>query len=349
LQQAASSGAGLAQRMSEEDCMSQSEKQASARTQENRVQELRASAHLMTLETGIFCLVNGSGKGADGQIAGVRVSATDPADSNVTIATFRPDGWLTGGGDSALIRVLQGPTQILITIYQPSGSQEGPPKLRVLRLSETGPAEAGPASPAPAATRTPVMILTDKHDVIAHIQSTGDVGRHFGEWVGEPGNQRAIEGFSLTAPDGLAPADLTYQAVLGRGWLSPWVEAGQFCGSRGMALPILGFKLKLSEAAARRFDLQIDASFVDGTTLDGLSVEDSCEAPSLAPLEALKITLTAKGGAKQKPVAAKPVAGKPMAAKPAAPKATAKSATPAAKTAPKPASKVGARPKPKTR
>ncbi|HTI02810.1 MAG TPA: hypothetical protein VL752_17820 [Acidisoma sp.] len=317
--------------------MSQSERQASARPQENRVQELRASAHLMTLETGIFCLVNGSGKGADGQITGVRVSATDPADSNVAIATFRPDGWLTGAGDSALIRVLQGPTQILITIYQPTGSQEGPPKLRVLRLSEAGPAEAGAASPAAAATRPPVMILNEKHDVIAHIQSTGDVGRHFGEWVGEPGNQRAIEGFSLATPEGLTAADLTYQAVLGRGWLSPWVEAGQFCGSRGMALPILGFKLKLSEAAARRFDLQIAASFVDGTRLEGLGTEDSCEAPSLAPLEALQITLTAKGGAKQKPAAAKPAA-----AKPETPKATAK---PAAKIAPK----AAARPKPKTR
>lgn len=317
--------------------MSQSEKQASARTQENRVQELRASAHLMTLETGIFCLVNGSGKGADSHIAGVRVSATDPADTNVAIATFRPDGWLTGGGDSALIRVQQGPAQILITIYQPSGSQEGPPKLRVLRLSETAPADAPPASPAPTAARAPVMILNEKHDVIAHIQSTGDIGRHFGEWVGEPGNQRAIEGFSLEAPEGLRAADLTYQAVLGRGWLSPWVEAGQFCGSRGMALPILGFKVKLSETAAKRFDLTIAASFVDGTRLEGLGAEESCEAPSLAPLEALQISLTPKGTAKKKPVpAAKPVASKPA-------------AKPTAKTASKPVAKPAARPKPKTR
>lgn len=319
--------------------MSPSEKQASARAQENRVQELRASAHLMTLDTGIFCLVNGSAKGADSQISGVRVSATDPADSNVTIATFRPDGWLTGGGDSALIRVLQGPAQVLITIYQPSGSQEGPPKLRVLRLSETGTAEATAASPAPAAARAPVMILNEKHDVIAHIQSTGDVGRHFGEWVGEPGNQRAIEGFSLSAPEGLEPADLTYQAVLGRGWLSPWVEAGQFCGSRGMALPILGFKLKLSEAAARRFDVQIAASFIDGTRLEDLGSEESCEAPSLAPLEALKITLTPKGAAKQKASTGRTEAAK----------ATAKPAKPQAKAAAKPAAKADARGKSKTR
>jgi len=320
--------------------MSQSERQAAARPQENRVQELRASAHLMSLDTGIFCLVNGSSYGGDTQLSGVRVSATDPGDPNITIVTFRPDGWLGGQGDSALIRVLEGPAQVLITIYQPNGSTDGAPKLRVLRLSENAPAEAAPAAPA-AGGRSPVMVLNEKHDVIAHIQTQGDVGRAFGEWVGEPGHQRAIEGFSLSLPEGLTPADLTYQAVLGRGWLSPWVEAGQFCGSRGMALPILGFKLKLSEAAARRYELSIAASFLDGTTLEDLGSEDSCEAPSLSPLEAMQITLRPKGSAK---------------AKPAAPKAAAKAAPPkpAAKTTAKPAptkppAKTAAGAKPKTR
>jgi hypothetical protein len=54
--------------------MSQSERQIQARTAENRVQELRAAAHLMTLDTGTFCLVNGSAKAADDLFSGVRVS-----------------------------------------------------------------------------------------------------------------------------------------------------------------------------------------------------------------------------------------------------------------------------------
>ena len=58
--------------------MSQSERQSQVRPADNRVQELRASAHLMTLETGTFCLVNGSGKPADDMISGVRVSVTGP-------------------------------------------------------------------------------------------------------------------------------------------------------------------------------------------------------------------------------------------------------------------------------
>jgi hypothetical protein len=281
--------------------MSQSERQGQIRPTDNRVQELRASAHLMTLEAGTFCLVNGSGRPVDDMISGVRVSVTDPANPNVTVASFRPDGWLTGGGDAALIRVQTGPAQVLVTIYQPVGSaQESAPKLRVLRLSEGAAPEGAAAAATPAVTgvRRPVMVLTEPHDIIAHVQRTGDTGRSFGEWVGTPGSQMAIEGFSLSAPKDLEPGDLTYQAVLGRGWMSPWSESGQFCGSRGMALPILGLRVKLSGAAAKRYDLRYSATFLDGTKLEGLSSEDTCETPTLAALEAMRIELKPKLGGK---------------------------------------------------
>jgi len=295
--------------------MSQSDRQTQTRPADHRVQELRASAHLMTLEAGIFCLVNGSLNAADDTISGVRVSVTDPLDSNVTIASFRADGWLTGGGDSALIRVLSGPAQVLVTIYQPAGGPvESPPKLRVLRLSEAA-APEGTTAPAPATgtgVRRPVMVLTEPHDIIAHVQRSGDIGRSFGEWVGTPGSQMAIEGFSLTAPKDLEPGDLTYQAVLGRGWMSPWSEAGQFCGSRGMALPILGLRVKLGGAAANRYELRYSATFLDGTKLDGLGSEDSCETPTLAALEAMRIELQPKSAGKE-PAGPKKAATKALA------------------------------------
>ena len=309
--------------------MSQPDQQSPTRAPENRVQELRASAHLMTLDSGVFCLVHGSPRPADQQLTGVRVSAVDPTDTTISIATFRPDGWLSGGGDSALIRVTSESAQILITIYQPVGSQEGAPKLRVLRLSENAAEGNAPAAVAATAVRKPLTPLTGNYDLIAHVQRTGDVGQSFGEWIGKPGSQMAVEGFSLTAPAGLEPGDITYQAVLGRGWLSPWNDAGQFCGSRGMALPILGFKIKLSDAAAKRFTLSISASFLDGTKLNDLGSEDSVEAPSLSPLEAFRIDLTPKAGVKKVPAPAKPEPAKT--ATRAAPKAKPAAPAPAAK------------------
>ena len=86
-----------------------------------------------------------------------------------------------------------------------------------------------------------------------------------GEWLGEKGSQRWIEGFAVAPTQDILPTDIEYQAVLGRGWLSPWVEGGQFCGSRGMALPVLGLKLRLRGAAADAFDCSYSATFIDGS------------------------------------------------------------------------------------
>jgi hypothetical protein len=328
--------------------MSQAERQVPSRTAEDRIQEIKASAHLMTLDTGLFCLVNGSTPPPHGVLAGVRISAVDPADRRVAITGFRSDGWLDGAGDSALIRIQNGPAQILVTIYQSATGPENPPKLRVLRLTDTVPTKEAPqAGPVAGAAPAPVMVLSGHHDVIAHMQRAGDVGRPFGEWLGDQGSRKWIEGFSITAPEGLTPADITYQAVLGRGWLSPWSEAGQFCGSRGMALPILGVKIRLSPKAAERYTLSYEATFVDGSAVGPVESDESCETAGLAPLEALRVSfgVKASGNASVEAMpaaalaeaakAAKPqVVPKPSVVKPAPTPATSAAAAEAAKKVP---------------
>ncbi len=129
-------------------------------------------------------------------------------------------------------------------------------------------------------------------NVIAHIQGRGDVGAKFGAWLGERGSNAWIEGFAITAPEGLDPSSLSYQAVLGRGWLSPWVEAGQYCGSRGMALPLLGVRIRLSGEAAEQYDISYSATFVGGATAGPVGNDETCEGDTLAPLEAIQVTLT---------------------------------------------------------
>jgi hypothetical protein len=148
-------------------------------------------------------------------------------------------------------------------------------------------------------------------DMVAHIQSRGDVGALLGDWLGEAGSKRWIEGFGIAPSKLIAPKDIEYQAVLGKGWLSPWVEGGQFCGSRGMALPILGLRLRLRGEAAQKFDAFYAASFVDGTRVGPVAAGEACEADSLAPIEAFQVTIQPKGA--PKPVAAAPATGKPPA------------------------------------
>jgi hypothetical protein len=181
-------------------------------------------------------------------------------------------------------------------------------------------------------------------DMVAHIQTRGDVGAMLGEWLGERGSKRWIEGFAVAPTAQVAPSDLEYQAVLGRGWLSPWAEGGQFCGSRGMALPVLGLRVRLRGNAERDYECVCSATFVDGSEVGPVASGQDCEAESLAPLEAFQISLRPRNAAARPApvmVAAAPAAPAAKAAKaPAkdAGKAAAKPvAKPAAKAAPKPA------------
>jgi hypothetical protein len=251
---------------------------------------LRVSGNLMTLEPGLFCVFPVPGSPppdpATG-LPGVRVSLAPGVTSRpeaVTISTFRNDGWLDG--TAALVKVSGGPAQVLVTIYQsPLQSRDAAPRLQVMRLDV--PPTAAVTAPAPRPAVVPVADA--EPEATAHVQSTGDVGGQIGDWIGTRGSRLWVEGFGISPKNMLTPGDIEYQAVLGRGWLSPWVDGGKFCGSRGMALPLLGLKIRLKGEAADQYDCTYSATFVDGTAVGPVSAGEACEAESLAALEAYQI------------------------------------------------------------
>ncbi len=278
----------------------------------------------MTLDTGLFCVFQAPGSPpADSAIGlpGVRISLPPgPAGrpDAISISTFRQDGWLNG--TAALVRVAEGPAQVLVTIYQaPRQGPETAPRLQVLRLSSTAAAPA--AAQQPAAPAAPAAAPAEA-EVVAHLQRTGDVGGLIGDWIGARGSRSWIEGFAIKPRQGVAPEDIEYQGVLGRGWLSPWVEGGKFCGSRGMALPLLGLKVRLKGAAARQWECRYEATFTDGSKAGPVGAEEACEAPSLASMEAFRIELRPRT-APAAPAHAPAAAAKP--ARPARPAAKGRS------------------------
>ncbi len=279
--------------------------------------ELKVTAHLMRLEQGLFCIVQTPGVRHEPDptgLPGVRLSIP-PQTDGVSIVGLRPDGWLSGPIDAAIVQITAPAASILVTIYQNTASQDPAPRLQVLRLGEE----------AATAQRTPVTPVVPKTlpEIVAHQQVKGDVGAVLGEWIGDRGSKRWIEGFMILPNTlGLTAADIEYQAVLGRGWLSPWSEGGTLCGSRGMALPILGLRVRLKGDAARKFDIAYEATFIDGTAATAKAAGDSCESTSLSPLEAFKVTITERQSA-AKPAAKMPAKPAPQAAK-APPKPAAK-------------------------
>ena len=335
------------------------------------INELRATAQLMTLEPGVFCVVNQGPVAADATgLPGVRISLPPSpglVPGSVQISTFREDGWV-GGASAALIRVTGGrPGQVLVTVYQAPNAQEAP-RLQVVRLSaEAGSGQgaaqavAAPAQPAPPGVGERPRYgrpqpPADKAEVAVHINRMGDVLGLVGDWVGEQGSQRWIEGFLVSPKNQIAPGDIEYQAVLGRDWLSPWSEGGQYCGSRGMSLPLLGLRVRLRGEAAEQYDLQVEASFVNGSKVGPVAAGEACETNDLAALEAFRLLVTPKtaqqapgtarrlGRRATDPVVGGPVATPPVVANPLVPPAAAKPP----KGAPAVEAKEAQAPKPRT-
>ena len=263
-----------------------------------QIEELKVTGHLMTLPPGLFCIINEANPGAarNNGMPGVRISPPPTGAQDVEISGFRDDGWLSAEGDATLVRIRKKPTQILVTIYQLPGEPDAAPRLQVRQLLASNEMQADQTgAPVHAPAVTPAAAAPAQVNVMAHIQTRGDVGAIFGEWLGERTSNNWIEGFAINAPEGVSAANFTYQAVLGRGWLSPWVEAGQYCGSRGMALPLLGLRIRLGGEAAEQYDISYSATFVGGATAGPVGNDETCEADTLAPLEAIQVVLTPRG------------------------------------------------------
>ncbi|WP_264812710.1 hypothetical protein, partial [Acetobacter oeni] len=275
---------------------------------QSRITDLKVSGHLMTLDQGLFCVFHAPSQEAPAPtgLPGVRITLPPALNDSVTISTFDQTGWLGGANNAALIRVTRGPAQVLVTIYQELNSQHEAPRLQVVRLSDVGAAAASagaqtpriPVAAAPGVQATAVTAPagTDRKppEIAAHIQRRGDVGVRIGEWMGQPGSRAWIEGFGISPDMLIGPEDIEYQAVLGKGWLSPWAEGGQYCGSRGMALPILGLKIRLKGEAAKKYNCMVEATFTDGTEIGPVDDSATIESEKLAPLEAFRITITPK-------------------------------------------------------
>jgi hypothetical protein len=294
-----------------------------------RVTELRVSANLMTLETGVYCVFPAPGSRSPDPatgLPGVRITRCPGMAGRpeaVSISTFREDGWLDN--TAALVRVSDGPAQVLVTIYQAAGQPaESAPRLQVLRLA---------GDPAVAGSEPPVPAAKEQRDpgVMAHVQGAGDVPGQFGDWIGERGSRAWIEGFGISDKGPIAPGDMEYQGVLGRGWLSPWVENGKFCGSRGMALPLLGLNVRLKGAAAKDYTVRYSATFIDGSAVGPTAEGTACEAPGLAAMEAFQIELvhradrSAAGGSADDATTERSVAARPSAPRASTPKSPARS------------------------
>ncbi len=159
------------------------------------------------------------------------------------------------------------------------------------------PACAADTAGADGRARCGVVLMT-------HVQGIGDLFADAAGWAGRAGSAAPVEGFSVMPEDAVA-GEIEYQAILGDQWNTPWIRGGGFCGSRGMALPILGFRVRLTGAAAERLECRYWGSFVGGSEVGPLSDGTACQAGQ-AFLEAVRIVVSPRATDASDPADAPP-------------------------------------------
>jgi hypothetical protein len=203
--------------------------------------------------------------------------ATPACPGHGTLVTLKDGGWLWASDVPTFVTVAGGCAGALMTSYR-AGDDMRSPAVRITHL----PSSLATAA-APDAEPVPILPAAINLWMVAHVTGAGELAAAADGWLGEPGG--AIEGFSMTPGAPFAPADIEYQAILGTDWCTPWVQGGMFCGSRGLNLPIFGFRLRLGKRWPE-YGCTYSGRFAGGLTSGPHHDGETCQADE-TPLEAL--------------------------------------------------------------
>lgn len=131
-------------------------------------------------------------------------------------------------------------------------------------------------------------------DILAHIRGRGDVRFLDTPWVGRLGPGLWIEGFTIRLPDGLAAAAVEYKGLTASGTETPWIESGNFCGTHGRGLPLVGFAVRQKAVpGGAPLDCVYTGYFQSGATAGPTRNGAPCRsATEQDPLEGLQLRIT---------------------------------------------------------
>jgi hypothetical protein len=151
----------------------------------------------------------------------------------------RDKGMLQRPGDCLVLRA-ERTSDVMIGLRRGSadGSLDASFRLEPVVLADEAP-EAAKADAEPV----PLSFL-------AHLANVGDAKFAQNVWAGGPDAPAAIEGLQIVADGGAAALEM--QVLVGSRpprW-SDWVGAGQYAGTRGHGLPLVGVRLRLKPEAS---------------------------------------------------------------------------------------------------
>ncbi len=130
-----------------------------------------------------------------------------------------------------------------------------------------------------------------------HVAGRGDVEVAADEWLAGPAIPARIEGIAIEWTTKPRNIDLRYCAIGPRSnaAMTPMVPLSTYVGTRGRALPVLGFNIELTGTGANGIQMVIEALFLGTPVMRAVGERLTLSGPSgLEPLIGLKISFESK-------------------------------------------------------
>ncbi len=231
--------------------------------------------------------------------------------------------WLFAASDLLVTRINAGGAMLILTSVRGPGGESL--SIKVERLNARAGAEALAAAvppsqdevgehAAPARDEAGESVARARDDLLfdvqqsdlplaldigAHIRARGDMSFAGKAWAGRVAPGLWIESFSIRTPERLGTSDIEYKGLTGTGFETPWLSGEKRCGTRGMAVPLVGFALRLKpNAATAPYDVEYHGYFQSGLIVGPLRNGAPCRSTvANDPLEGLKVCLVARSDA----------------------------------------------------
>ncbi len=180
--------------------------------------------------------------------------------------------WLFAPGDMLVARVLaKGATLVLTTIRGAGGETLA---INVERLDGRADGDkvaarmpgwpAGRAADPAAGTAAERVSLPLQ--ITAHIRARGDMTFADAPWAGRVEAGLWVESFSVRPLAIFDAGEVEYKGLTASGFETPWLSDDLMCGTRGMAVPLIGFAVRLKPTPkASAYDCEYSGYFQSGT------------------------------------------------------------------------------------
>jgi hypothetical protein len=196
------------------------------------------------------------------------------------------DGVLWQPGACLVVRALRrGQLLVEVTPREPGGSTAATIKLETLTQGEPDIMELD----QPAGD-----VDIEGLNILGHVAGIGDVFVRPNEWIAGPQAPARIEGLSIMWPDKPEAIDIFYSVKLARPHASSGrrMRSGDYAGTRGRALPIVGVSFELAGPGASGFRLAAEAAFLGAPLVRMSGRQISASGPTgREPLVGLKLRL----------------------------------------------------------